>query len=125
MPQTFIQRTASQSVGLQLGQSRPGVTTAVSLYTPDDGVYTKVEKIVVTNTTATVAACSIFHDEDGSTFDQGTALYYAKTVAGNDALIFDVNAHMNNVSGNIGVQSSVVSALTFTAYGTETRTRAR
>lgn len=125
MPQTFIQRTAGQTIGLQLGQSRPAVTTAGSLYTPADGVFAKIEKIIVTNTTATAATCNIFHDEDGTTYDQSTALYYGKTVAGNDALIFDLCAYMNNVNGNIGVQSSVVSALTFTAYGTEIRTRAR
>lgn len=125
MPQTFIQRTAGQSIGLQLGQVRPAVTTAVSLYTPADGVLTKVEKIVVANTTATAAVCNIFHDEDGTTYDQSTSLYYGKTVVGNDSLIFEVDAYMNNMNGSIGVETDTVSALTFTAYGTEIRTRAR
>lgn len=123
MPQTFIQRTAEQVIGLQLGQDRPAGTAAVSLYTPDSGVFAKVEKVVVVATAAGLA--SIFHDEDGTTYDQSTALMYDRTMAANESLIYEIDAYMNNPSGNLAVKTSVASAITFTAYGTEVRTRAR
>lgn len=123
MPTTFVQRTAAQELGLQLGQSRPATTAAASLYSPADGVVAKVEKVVVVGTAAAVA--SIFHDENGTTYDQSTALMYDRTVAANESIIFEIGAYMNDPSGNLAVKTSVNSALTFTAYGTEIRTRAR
>lgn len=123
MPQTFIQRTAGQTIGLQLGQARPSTTAAESLYSPDDGVSANIEKVVVVATAA--AQASIFHDEDGSTYDQSTALMYDRTMVANESLIYEIGAYMNSGAGNIGVKTSVNSAITFTAYGTEIRTRAR
>jgi len=124
MPQTFVQRTAAQELGRQLGQSRPAGVTADSLYSPDDGVVTTVEKLVVVNTGAS-ALFDVYHDEDGSTYNQSTALYYSRTIVANETLLVDLGLYMNNPNGNIGVRTSVTSALTFSLYGTEIKTRAR
>lgn len=123
MPTTFIQRTAGQSIGLQLGQVRSALTTPVVLYSPDDGVSAKVEKVVVIASAAALA--SVFHDEDGTTYNENTALMYDRTMVANESLIFDIGAYMNNTNGNLAVRTSVANAVTFTAYGTEIRTRAR
>lgn len=124
MPKTFVQRTAAQELGAQLGQARPADTAAVSLYSPGDGVVTTVDKLVVVCTGVT-STFDLYHDEDGTTYDQSTALYYGYTVTANATFSVDLGLYMNNPDSNIAVKTSVTSALTFSLYGTEIKTRAR
>ena len=104
--------------GFQVAQARPGVA-AVSVFTAS--VVTEITKIVICNTTGTAANASIYHDDNGSTFDQTTALLYAKSIPANDYLIIDAHVGSGGVSvqksGQIAVQSGTDSALTFTLYG--------
>ena len=101
----------------QLGQARPSDTNAVSLYSPGASVQASV-RVLVTNTTATDATCRIFVDDDGTTYDQSTAIAYDVTVPANGS--YQVGGiYMNNSSGNVAVRSGTASALTFTAFGTE------
>ena len=106
----------------QLSQARPGDTNAVSLYSPADNVTTIIKSIYVTNTTGNTPTFRIFVDDDGTTYDQTTALYYDKATAANDTLKIETFICMNNSSGNIAVRSSANSELTFTAFGTEIST---
>lgn len=124
MPRTYVQRTAAQELGFQLGQSRPADTVSVSLYSPADGVVATIEKLVVVNTGAS-ATFDVYHDEDGTTYDQSTALYYGSAITANGTLMLDLGLYMNSLSGNLAVRTTVSSALTFSLYGTEIKTRAR
>lgn len=105
--------------GFQLAQSRPSGTSAASVYTAS--IVTEVTKIVICNTTGSAAAASVFHDDDGSTFDQSTALLYAKSVPANDYIVIDANSGNGGVmvrpDGQLGIQSGTGNALTFTFYG--------
>lgn len=104
--------------GSQLSQSRPSVTTAQSAFTAS--LVTEIGLIVVCNTTGTAADCSIYHDDDGSTFDQSTALLYQKSIPANDYLLLDARSFgyiTVKPSGQIGIQSGTANALTFTLYG--------
>lgn len=116
---------AQQSTPKQLGQSRPGNTTAASLYSPADGVVAEITGIVVAETAGTGAAFRICHDEDGTTYDETTALYWDTPVAANTSIEREMSIYMVDPSGNLSVRTDTAGALTFTVYGLETRIRAR
>lgn len=105
--------------GEQLAQTRPSNTTAASAYTAS--LVTEITCIVVCNTTGSAAAFSIYHDDDGSTFDQTTALHYAQAIAANDTVYITLDAPGAGLfikpDGQLGVQTDTNSALTFTVYG--------
>ena len=105
----------------QLGQSRPTNTTAVSIYSPSPGERAEILQIVVCNSTATAATFRIFHDDDGTTYDETTALYWNRNVNANDTLRiwpqWRPGFAMRNPDGNLAVRSGTASALTFTVYG--------
>ena len=108
--------------GFQIAQSRPSGTSATSVYTAS--MRTEITRIVVANTTGSAANYSLYHDDDGSTFDQTTALYYTVSLAANTSveLIGAAAGLFVSKSGQIAVQTGTGSALTFTIYGvTETR----
>lgn len=109
----------SFAAGSQLAQSRPGVTTAVSLLTAV--MATEITRIAVCNTTASSVDFSLFHDDDGNTFDQSTALHYQEPLAGNTTKYIDAAALGGGLvlqaGGQLGFQSATVNALTITVYG--------
>lgn len=105
--------------GSQLAQLRPGDTANATAYTAV--IDTEVTKIVICNTTGSPVAARVFHDDDGTTFDQTTALYYDKSVPANDTIVLEaatLGAGVQvQIGGSIGVRSATGSALTFTIYG--------
>lgn len=109
----------------QLGQIRPADTTAASIYSPGADDETRVFSVVVCNTTGSPVRYRLFHDEDGTTYDQTTALHYDVALPANttDVVTFGDGDNggiwMNDSSGNIAGRTSVASAITFTAYGEE------
>lgn len=111
--------------GALLAQIRPGVTTAVTALTAK--MLTEVKKIVICNTTGAPASYSVFHHDTGTTFDQTTALFYATVLAANTTAIVNAEDASGGIAvanaGAIGVQSSVISALTFTFYGSTQQAR--
>ena len=126
MPErTFVTREVRLKQARQLAQARPSDTAAASLYSPDDGVHATVKKVIVCNTSGAAALYRLFHDDDGTTYDQTTALRYDKTVQANDFADVELDIDMANSSGNLAIRTSVNSALTFTAYGEEVQMRAR
>lgn len=82
---------------------------------------TEITRVVVCNTTGTAAAMSIYHDDNGSTFDATSALYEAKSVPANDTIEIKAESigggFMVSAGGQIGVKTGTASALTFTLYG--------
>ena len=101
----------------QLAQSRPSGTTAENLFTATDK--TDITRIVICNTTGATAKYSIYHDDDGSTFDESTALYFEVDLAANSSIeLADFVRYLTlPKDAQIGVKTSVASALTFTLYG--------
>lgn len=106
--------------GSQLAQVRPAVTTATSAFTAD--LTTEITMIAICNTTSTAAAFSLYHDDDGSTFDQTTALHYEQNIPGNTTLYISADSMGGGITvstdGQIGVQTDTANALTFSVYGT-------
>lgn len=107
------------NTGKCLGQARPADTTAVSIYSPGDGIKTELQTIIVSNTTAGALTYRIFHDEDGITYDQSTALFYDVSLAANSTDTIEVTLWMVNTNGSFAVRTSSASGLTFTVYGIE------
>lgn len=105
--------------GQQLAQTRPNPTSAQSAYTAV--LHTEITKIIICNTTGSAANASLFHDDDGSTFDQTTALIYAKSVPANDFIVVELAGPGGGLQvapdGEIGIQTGTADALTFTIYG--------
>jgi len=103
----------------QLGQSRPSGTTAASIYSPGANVETTITSIIVCNTSGAAATYRIFHDHNGTTYDQTTALFYDIAIAADTTHILDVFIAADDENGNLAVRTSVANALTFTVYGAE------
>jgi len=106
----------------QLGQLRPANTTAASIYSPGARIRAIVTSIVIANTTGSTAAFRLFHDDDGTTYDETTALAWDIDIATKkDDISFtsDIRILMNNSSGNLAVRTGTNNALTFTVYGFE------
>ena len=103
----------------QLGQLRPANTSAASIYSPGAGVTAIIRNITVTNLTGLAVNFSIYHDDDGTTYDETTALFFTVRIEKNQTIPLTAYAAMNNSAGNLAVQSSTADALNFTVYGAE------
>ena len=103
----------------QLGQNRPAGTSPVSIYSPAASTQTIIRTILICNTTGSAADFSIYHDDDGTTYDESTALYFAEQLAANTTREILVHILANDENGNIAVQTDTGNALTFTLYGYE------
>ena len=107
----------------QLAQARPSGTSAASIYTPGTNKTAKVTLIVLCNTTGSAATFSIYHDTDGTTYSEATALYFEQSLAANTTLLvpLDIEAtiFMNDGTGNIGFKQGTSEAITVTLYGIE------
>jgi hypothetical protein len=101
----------------QLGQLRPANTTAASLFSPAAAAPYETAHLCICNTTAHAADASVFHDIDGTTYDETTALLFGKSVDANDYIILDVGIADYKEAGNIAVKTGTADALTFTLYG--------
>lgn len=102
-----------------LAQARENSTSAVSVYSPPANTKTIIKNITVCNQTGATVACSIFLDNDGTTYDQSTALVYGRPIYAYDSLILDTYWVMDNDAGNLAYQSDAANALTITLSGAE------
>jgi len=103
----------------QLGQARAADTNPVSVYSPDPSTTAIISSIRVCNTTASSAKVRIFIDDDGTDYDETTALYYDVAIAGNSTLSIDTFFAMNNPLGNLAYRTDTNNALTITVFGAE------
>ena len=103
----------------QLGQARPADTNAVSIYSPGSGVTGIIKNIVICNTSGAIAKMRIFLDDDGTTYDETTALFWDVEIDADSSIQLDSHQGMNNSSGNLAVRTDTANALTFTVHGVE------
>lgn len=101
----------------QLAQSAPSGTSAVALFDPDENKPYTIHTIIVCNVSAADADATIYHDADGTTYNDGTTILPATTLAAGETLLYEVEISDHQAAGNLAVKTSVASALTFTAYG--------
>ena len=103
----------------QLGQLRPADTTAASLYSPASSTQALIKNIMIANTSAAAATFRLFHDDNGTTYDETTALAWDVSLGVGEIFTLDSVILMNDSTGNLAVRTGTANALTFTAYGAE------
>jgi hypothetical protein len=112
--------------GSQLAQIRPSASASTAFVAT---LRSEITQIVVCNTTASAATFSIYHDDNGTTYDQSTALFYSAPIDGNTTVqvISDAigSGLMMARGAALGVKPSVDLALTFTLYGVTEEVAAR
>ena len=103
----------------QLGQARENSTNAVSVYSPSTSTETIIKSILVANTSGANATVRMFLDDNGTTYDESTAIAWDVTIPANSVWDREVTLCMNVSTGNFAYRSSVANALTITLCGTE------
>ena len=101
----------------QLGQARENSTNAVSVYSPGASEEVIIKSVIVANTSGANATVRIFLDDNGTTYDETTALAWDVTIAANSVWDREVTLCMNDSTGNLAVRTDTADALTFTAFG--------
>ncbi len=103
----------------QLGQARENSTNAVSVYSPGASTVAAIKTIMICNQSGAAATCRLFLDDDGTTYDESTALLYDTPVPEEEPIILNVFLAMNDATGNLAYRSSVANALTISVFGSE------
>jgi len=106
------------SQGSQLAQIRVSASASTAVTTT---LRTEVTRIFVCNTSSSIATFSIYHDEDGTTYDETTALFFGATIEANttvDIISDTLGAGIMMMRGaSLGINSDTDNALTFSIYG--------
>jgi len=103
----------------QLGQLRPADTSAASVYSPAASTSAIVKGIFVCNVDTSAHAFRLFHDDNGTTYDQTTALFYDVSVAANTTTQVTTVITMNDAAGNLAFRTDSPNNLVCTVYGME------
>ena len=104
----------------QLGQSRPPTGgTAVSAYSPGASTTAIIKSITVCNQSGVADTYRIFLDDDGTTYDATTALFFDVAIAADETHILSVYWPMDDATGNLAVSAASNNAVTFTIFGLE------
>lgn len=103
----------------QLGQLRPANTSAASIYSPGASTQTLIKSIIVANVSSGSMKYSLFVDDNGTTYDESTAIAWETTLAKGNSIVIDANIMMNDSTGNLAFQVDVASSATCTVFGTE------
>lgn len=99
----------------QVAQVRENSTNAVSIYSPPTGRTAQLF-LKIANVSGDAAAVRVFHDGDGTTYDQSTAIVYDMLLFPGDLLELD-HIFIKSSIANIAYRSSVANALIVTVYG--------
>ncbi len=114
-----------------LGQSFPGPTGPVTIYTPTAGKEGLIRFVTVANVLGATGPSSLFrmfldpNKSSNPTFDPSTALYFDQAVGSgktfNRRVTWGINRRTGPTgpAGSLGVQSITASSLTFTIFGRE------
>lgn len=103
----------------QIAQTQLGTTDATSLIQAASGQEICIKSVRVANTSAGNVAVTLYHDDDGSTYNDTTTVLPQTTIPALKILTDggDMTYFLNNTSGNFAAKASVIDALTITLYG--------
>ena len=103
----------------QLGQVRAITAgTPVSIYSPPADVEASDLILTLCNQTTNAVNYRVFQDDNGTTYDQTTALHYDVSLPANSTIRLQIGP-MSNSSGNLAVDVGTTNAITFTLHGRE------
>jgi len=103
----------------QLGQARENSTNAVSVYSPGASTTTIIKTIFICNTSGAAATYRLFVDDDGTTYDETTAIAWDQSLPADSSIELNTFISMNDSNGNFAYRSSVANAITITLFGAE------
>jgi len=103
----------------QLCQRRDNDTNTHAMYGPPANTIAIIRTIVIANTTGSSATIRLFLDDDGSTYDESTAMMYDVPIPANTTIQLDGFYPMNDPDGNLAYQQGTANALTVTVFGVE------
>ena len=102
---------------MQLAQLRPDHINLVSIYQPEERYIAVIKTILVCNLTANPVTYRLCHDNDGTTYDETTALAWDVIVPANTTDEWFGFYPMDNANGHFAVQTGTADAINFTLYG--------
>jgi len=97
-----------------LAQVRENSTNPVLLYQPAAGETVEVS-LRIANNSASAVLVRIFHDIDGTTYDEASALVWDFEIE--SGLFLPVTGIKMDSSGSLAYRSAIANALTATVYG--------
>jgi hypothetical protein len=89
---------------------------------PDVDTTAGIKTVILCNQTGSSATFRIFLDDNGSTYDESTALYYDNALAANSTLTLefaDDGLIMSDSTGNLAYRVGTANAITVTVSGYE------
>jgi hypothetical protein len=99
----------------QLAQIRPASTSAISIYQCNAGE--QVQAFVkICNVSTNQALVRVFHDLNGSTYDETTALVWDLAIAPGGLFELD-HIFIANASGHLACRTDTANAINATVYG--------
>jgi hypothetical protein len=105
--------------GDQLAQA-VATTSAVSILSPAVNIEFEITEIVITNTSNQNRWLSLFHDKDGTTYTDATALIHEETINSSSPPEEFPREHIfMRGAGNIAIQAQANTVITVTIYGFE------
>lgn len=103
----------------QLGQVTPSGTSAVVLFQPTKNAPYKIHSIMISNHGAGTVKVSLYHDVDGSTYDNTTDLFTEISILTKGHLLYEPLKGISDYrqAGSVGIKTDTADDVTFTAYG--------
>lgn len=99
----------------QYDQIRENSTNATAIFALTASMRQAQIYLKVANVTNQSALVRIYHDDDGTTYDESTAIVWDLKITPGEFLEVD-HLFVNNSSGRVAYRSSVANALTVTVY---------
>lgn len=99
----------------QYDQVRENSTNPVAVFALATNMRQAQLYLKIANTSNQSALVRLFHDDDGTTYDESTAIVWDLKIVPGEILEVD-HLFVNNSSGRVAYRSSVANALTATIY---------
>ena len=103
----------------QIAQTRLASATASTIFTAT--LRTEVHRIHITNVSGTNDTFRLYHDEDGNTFDETTALYWDEPASAGRSFVVENQMNGGGITlkrgAALGFRPATNNALTITVYG--------
>ncbi len=94
-------------------------TVATSFYSPPADTQTIIKSMIVVNHGVASTEYTLYHDDDGTTYDDSTTLISDLGIAKGEFDLGTANLMMNNSNGNLAIKAGSNDRLTITIYGAE------
>ena len=100
-----------------LNALRPSAVAAETIFSPRTGETVILVSLYVCNLSAVDIEYSIYFDNDGTTYNETTALAFNTPLQAKTTEIIELQIPMQNSRGNLAVQTSSANDINFTLFG--------